>query len=154
MSRISRRGFLGAGVAAGAGLAIAGTRRGAASSAADRTGGVPEALRVDGLTVGAMAEPARHPGQPAEPRVEAHGTGQGRRQSAYEIRVSERSVAPWARQARSVGERPGDRPRPTRFRYGGAPLASRARACWQVRVWDERGRVSAWSPVGRWETGC
>ncbi len=37
--------------------------------------------------------------------------------------------------------------------YGGAPLASRARCWWKVRVWDRDGTVGPWSPVARWEMG-
>ena len=29
--------------------------------------------------------------------------------------------------------------------YGGKPLPSRLRCWWKVRVWDERGKPSAWS---------
>jgi alpha-L-rhamnosidase len=37
--------------------------------------------------------------------------------------------------------------------YGGPLLASRAKAYWQVRVWDKDGKPSAWSPVAHWEMG-
>ncbi len=37
--------------------------------------------------------------------------------------------------------------------YAGRPLTSRARAFWKVRVWDEAGRASAWSPGGSWIMG-
>ena len=37
--------------------------------------------------------------------------------------------------------------------YAGPPLASRTRYVWRVRVWDERGRASAWSAAASWETG-
>jgi len=37
--------------------------------------------------------------------------------------------------------------------YAGAPLASEADCWWQVRVWDERGKRSAWSPPARWRMG-
>jgi alpha-L-rhamnosidase len=35
--------------------------------------------------------------------------------------------------------------------YAGKPLASRARCFWKVRVWDNGGQVSAWSPAASWE---
>lgn len=37
--------------------------------------------------------------------------------------------------------------------YGGAPAASRERVWWQVRVWDGRGGVSAWSAPAFFEAG-
>lgn len=37
--------------------------------------------------------------------------------------------------------------------YAGAPLAARQVAYWQVRVWDEAGRASAWSAPARWTMG-
>ncbi len=152
MSRISRRGFLGAGVAAGAGLAIAGTAA-APSSAAAEPAVSPEALRVDGLTVGAMANPLGI--QDSRPSLawKLTGSGQGRRQSAYEIRVASDPSRLGRGKPDLWGSGRMTSSATNQIPYGGAPLASRARAYWQVRVWDERGRVSAWSPVGRWETG-
>ena len=37
--------------------------------------------------------------------------------------------------------------------YGGPQLTSRTRYWWRVRVWDARGRTSAWSKPAYWETG-
>jgi alpha-L-rhamnosidase len=37
--------------------------------------------------------------------------------------------------------------------YGGKPLTSGAECFWQVRVWDEAGRPSAWSEPARWGVG-
>ncbi len=37
--------------------------------------------------------------------------------------------------------------------YKGEPLESHEQAYWKVRVWDEEGRVSEWSDVGRWKMG-
>jgi alpha-L-rhamnosidase len=35
--------------------------------------------------------------------------------------------------------------------YAGQPLRSGLRCYWKVRVWDDRGRPSAWSPTAAWE---
>ena len=37
--------------------------------------------------------------------------------------------------------------------YDGKPLESGRRCWWKVRVWDERGSVSTWSPVAHWSLG-
>lgn len=37
--------------------------------------------------------------------------------------------------------------------YGGAPLASRERVCWQAMAWAENGEPSAWSAPARFEAG-
>jgi len=37
--------------------------------------------------------------------------------------------------------------------YVGKPLGSRQQCWWQVRVWDEAGRESAWSAPARWSMG-
>jgi alpha-L-rhamnosidase len=37
--------------------------------------------------------------------------------------------------------------------YAGKPLASRAVCHWKVRVWDEKGKASAWSPSAQWSMG-
>ncbi|MEK8142077.1 hypothetical protein NKH18_04000 [Streptomyces sp. M10(2022)] len=37
--------------------------------------------------------------------------------------------------------------------YAGPELASRTRYYWSVRVWDDRGKASAWSEPSWWETG-
>jgi alpha-L-rhamnosidase len=38
-------------------------------------------------------------------------------------------------------------------RYAGAALRSGQRCCWQVRIWDEHGAVTAWSEPAWWEMG-
>jgi alpha-L-rhamnosidase len=37
--------------------------------------------------------------------------------------------------------------------YAGAPLASRTKCCWKVRVWDKDDRPSPFSDVATWEMG-
>ena len=37
--------------------------------------------------------------------------------------------------------------------YEGAPLGSRQRCFWKVRVWDKDGKASAWSEAAAWEMG-
>jgi alpha-L-rhamnosidase len=37
--------------------------------------------------------------------------------------------------------------------YGGKPLTSHVACWWKVRVWDQAGTVSSWSPTARWSMG-
>lgn len=37
--------------------------------------------------------------------------------------------------------------------YQGKPLKSRQDCYWKVRVWDEKGNPTAWSPANRWKMG-
>ncbi|MBC8353992.1 MAG: family 78 glycoside hydrolase catalytic domain [Planctomycetes bacterium] len=37
--------------------------------------------------------------------------------------------------------------------YEGQPLRSRVQCLWKVRVWDERGIASDWSPIAQWSMG-
>jgi len=37
--------------------------------------------------------------------------------------------------------------------YAGKPLASRSECFWKVRVWDQNGSATAWSPPARWTMG-
>lgn len=37
--------------------------------------------------------------------------------------------------------------------YAGKPLVSRQQVWWKVRLWDEAGRPSAWSPASTWTMG-
>jgi alpha-L-rhamnosidase len=37
--------------------------------------------------------------------------------------------------------------------YAGVPLTSRERCFWKVRVWDQAGNVSDWSPAAEWTMG-
>jgi alpha-L-rhamnosidase len=38
-------------------------------------------------------------------------------------------------------------------RYGGKPMASASECLWRVRVWDQEGKASDWSPAARWSMG-
>jgi alpha-L-rhamnosidase len=77
----------------------------------------------------------------AAPRLSWVVGGGGERQSAYQVRVDGVWDSGKVASGRTVG-----------VPYGGPPLAPRSRYQWRVRVWDERGRVSPWSPASWWET--
>ncbi len=76
------------------------------------------------------------------------GDGENRRQSAYEIRVG---FAPGAADLWDSGRIRSDDS--SGVPYSGRKLTSSEKVYWQVRVWDEAGRASGWSPVSSWFTG-
>ncbi len=41
----------------------------------------------------------------------------------------------------------------TQITYAGSPLTSREQCYWKVRVWDQAGHPSAWSPAATWTMG-
>jgi len=67
-------------------------------------------------------------------------------QSAYEINVTSGKQKVW-----STGKVQSDQS--LLVEYAGPSLASDTRYGWQVRVWDNHGRVSAWSEPARFHTG-
>ncbi len=70
-------------------------------------------------------------------------------QTAYEIRVSDRPDgrgSTW-----NSGKMLSDQS--LQVVYAGAELQSGKRYYWQVRVWDNKGRTSAWSPTAWWQMG-
>ena len=74
-------------------------------------------------------------------------------QSAYEIRVAT-SVANLSKSKNllwSSGKVMSDQS--THVEYAGAALKSMQRAYWQVRIWDNNKKVSAWSEPQYWEIG-
>lgn len=67
-------------------------------------------------------------------------------QQAYEVRVFRDGRSVW-RTGRVESQNS------VTVAYDGEPLASGTRYEWQVRVWDNRGRVSKWSERSSWLTG-
>lgn len=74
-------------------------------------------------------------------------------QSAYEIRVADspRNLTKKSSQFWFSGKVNSDKS--VNVSYEGKTLQSMQRAYWQVRVWDNKGKVTAWSEPAYWETG-
>lgn len=141
---MSRRTFL-RGSAAGAGaLAIP-----VVAAGSDVAGVLPvgEAVPVEG-TAPAVVRTAVEAASTllgtdvSTPRLSWVVGGGGTRQSTYQVRVDGVWDSGKVTSPCSVG-----------VAYGGPPLAPHTRYRWQVRVWDEHGRASGWSPATWWETG-
>lgn len=79
--------------------------------------------------------------------------GQHVLQSAYEIRVFEAATdkARKGRQIWTSGKVASDQS--VNVAYDGPPLKSTERAYWQVRVWDNSNKATAWSDLAYWEMG-
>ena len=74
-------------------------------------------------------------------------------QIAYEIRV-EKSVAPGLNNRQYVWQTGKVVSQESlHLLYAGEPLESGQKYYWQVRVWDNKGNVSSWSPVSFWQMG-
>jgi len=74
-------------------------------------------------------------------------------QTAYEIRVADfpENLGKKTAQIWSSGKIESDKS--INVQYDGPVLKSMRRAYWHVRVWDNSGKVSAWSEPAFWETG-
>lgn len=90
--------------------------------------------------------------QPRLAWINTAGEGErGQRQTAYQIRVATSEAAlsdPDLWDSKKVNS-----DQSTRVLYGGKALASRQECWWQVRVWDRKGKASAWSRPARWRMG-
>ena len=70
-------------------------------------------------------------------------------QTAYEIKVTDQS--PKGKQIWTSGKVSSDKS--VNVTYEGPALKSMQRVYWTVRVWDNKGKVSAWSAPAWWEMG-
>lgn len=79
--------------------------------------------------------------------------GQNVMQSAYEIRVSEskNDLQKGTNLIWSSGKVESDQS--LNVVYGGPPLKSMQRAYWQVRIWNNKNKATAWSAPAFWEMG-
>jgi alpha-L-rhamnosidase len=80
-------------------------------------------------------------------------TGRGERQTAYQILVASSST--------NLSQGIGDlwnsgaivSDQSVLVPYGGQPLISGEACFWKVRIWDENGNYSSWSPMATWSMG-
>ncbi|MDR0748611.1 MAG: family 78 glycoside hydrolase catalytic domain [Tannerellaceae bacterium] len=88
----------------------------------------------------------------AQPRFawELASSGKNKKQTAYQIVVSEDPALP-AGGVWDSGKTAGDET--NQIHYQGRPFKPFTCYYWQVRVWDEQGKPSAWSPAAKFSTG-
>ncbi|MDA0990736.1 MAG: family 78 glycoside hydrolase catalytic domain [Verrucomicrobia bacterium] len=77
--------------------------------------------------------------------------GRVEKQSAYQIVVSDNELPSAGTTLWDSGQVMSDQS--VWIAYEGKPLSSGQRAYWQVKVWDEQGRESAWSETAWFELG-
>jgi alpha-L-rhamnosidase len=85
----------------------------------------------------------------AQPKLgwTVESTERGARQTAYQIQVvTPEGHSLWDSGKVNSSETVG-------LPYAGQPPASSQSVLWKVRVWDETGHVSAWSPPAKWTMG-
>ncbi len=91
----------------------------------------------------------------ASPRLfwELKSDERGQQQTAYQILVasSERNLAHDNGDLWNSGKVSADET--IQITYAGAALKSSQQAFWKVRVWNQDGKVSAWSRLATWTTG-
>ncbi len=118
--------------------------------------GLPQAageVRVTGLTCEYLADPLGI--DVAQPRLswKLEAKRRGQKQTAYHVLVA--SDAEILKEDRAdlwdSGKVASDQS--IHVVYAGKPLASRARCCWKVRVWDKDGKAGAFSEPAVWEMG-
>ena len=115
--------------------------------------GFAAALDVDGLRCEYRENPL---GIDAEaPRLSwlLRGAGRHQRQTAFQVLVASTPDRLKAGQGDlwDTGKIFSDQS--TQVGYAGAELESQTQCFWKVRVWDQDGKPSAWSPPARWSMG-
>jgi alpha-L-rhamnosidase len=103
-------------------------------------------LGVTGLRVEYLTNPLGI--DAARPRFSWRMTSSERNtmQAAYQVQVTRNAKIIW-----DSGRTTGDSS--VFVSYAGPVVESRTRYVWRVRVWDTKGRASAWSPPASFETG-
>ncbi len=85
--------------------------------------------------------------------LESKPGGRGKKQTAYQILVAASDATLCAGQGDLWDSGKTASNQSVQVPYGGKRLESRLRCSWKVRVWDEKGKPSAWSEPAHWSMG-
>jgi len=80
-------------------------------------------------------------------------THRNKKQSAYQIIVSSSQEALSKNDGDIWDSQKVNSDRSIQIIYEGKELTSERLVYWKVRIWDEQGKISAWSKAARWEMG-
>ena len=110
-------------------------------------------LRVDHLRCEYRANPVGM--DIRQPRLswKLVASGRGQKQSAYQVLVAGSRAALDAESGDHWDSGKINSQKSIHVVYEGQPLTSRAQCFWKVRVWDESGKQTAWSPPAQWTMG-
>src|ERR1043166_1850528 len=111
----------------------------------------PKALSVEGLRTEYQQSPVGIDVRAPRLSWRIEAAQRGTMQSAYQIRVAPDSGSLRRAPLWDSGKVPSTAS--ILRSYGGPALRSATRYYWQVRVWDDSGRVSPWSAPAFWEMG-
>ncbi len=113
----------------------------------------PSPIGVVNLRCEYLTEPLGIDAREPELSWELAADGRGLFQTAYQILVASDPSRLAAGQADAWDSGKVKSGRTHHVRYAGTPLASGSFYHWKVRIWDQSGRRSEWSPTARWSAG-
>lgn len=80
-------------------------------------------------------------------------SGRGERQTAYEIMVASTEALLKAGKADLWNSGKIESDQSIHVQYSGKPLQSHTQCFWKVRIWNQEGKASDWSPRAQWSMG-
>ena len=114
---------------------------------------LPHDIHIDSLCCEYMAKPMGIDSRNPHLSWIIYSTGRGVRQSGYQILVAsnEEILHKSIGDLWDSGQVSSDQS--VHVEYKGAELTSYQDCFWKVRIWDQNGRVSNWSPAAHWSMG-
>lgn len=114
---------------------------------------VADPLKFERLTCNAQVNPIAIQSQQPLFSWLIIADGYNRLQTAYQVLVATRPENLDEKDADYWNSGKVESTQSTHIKYRGKPLHSKNKYWWKVRIWDEKGTASEWSPVASFETG-